>query len=92
MIIFKIQFLYKEKLIEASVHELETPLKQWHVTVTNEGVSSEVHGTYIIQYDEANEKYTWGFPSFDTDHSFMHSMGKSLRDYLLEYGWNSVNV
>lgn len=89
MILFKIQFPYKEKIIEASVHELETPPKQWHITITDDKEINGIKGTYIIQHDEPNEKYVWGFPAFDTDHSFMHSMGLSLRDYLWANQQNS---
>ena len=92
MILFKIQFPYNGKVVDASVHELETPPKQWHITIDGENWPKEINGTYIIQYNSDAAQYTWGFPSFDSDHSFMHSMGLSLRDYLLKYGWNSNNV
>lgn len=92
MILFKIQFPYQGKIIDASVHELETPPKQWHVTVDNGDWPKEIMGTYIIQYDYSRKHYVWGFPNFDFDHSFMHSMGESLRQYLWVSGWNSVNI
>ena len=92
MTLFKIQFTYKGKVINASVHELETPPKQWHITVGEEDSFEGINGTYIIQYDDLRKEYVWGFPNFDFDYSFMHSMGLSLRDYLVTYGWNSNNV
>ena len=92
MILFKIQFEYKGKMLEGSVWELETTPKQWHVTIEDDKGINEVKGVYIVHFDEKEKLYKWGFPDFDTDHSFMRSLGLSLRDYLWEYGWNSVTV
>jgi hypothetical protein len=92
MLVFKIQFSYKGNEIKASVHELETPPKQWHITVSDEKLPAELRSTFIVLYDYENEKYVFGFPEFDTDHTFMKSLVESLRSYLWEYGWNSVNV
>lgn len=92
MILFKIQFPYKEQIIDASVHELENHPKQWHITIEDGNWPKEIQGTYIIQYDTKKNEYTWGFPSFDFDHAFMHSMGLSLRNYLWKYGWASLKV
>lgn len=92
MILFKIQFPYKGKIIEAQVHELETFPKQWHVIIDTVDWQKEINGTYIIQYDASRKQYIWGFPDFDSDHSFMHSLGLSLRKYLWVSGFNSVNI
>jgi hypothetical protein len=36
MILFKIQFPYKEEILEGSVWESETAPKQWHVTIEDD--------------------------------------------------------
>lgn len=92
MVMFDIKFSYLGKLIKGSVYELETVPKQWHVTIEDDQGINGIEGTYIIHFDDEEKLYRWGFPSFDIDHSFMHSLGLSLRDYLWEHGWNSVII
>ena len=93
MIVFKIQFSYKGKDIEASVHELETPPKHWFITVDDESLPIEfLSAYYTINYNYTKAEYDWDFLDFDTYHSFMNSLGQSLINYVKQYGWNSVNV
>jgi len=92
MILFKIQFPYKEEILEGSVWESETAPKQWHVTIEDDRGLVGIKGVYIFHFNEDKEEYQCSWPSFDGDHSFMSSIFLSLREYLNEHGWNSVNV
>jgi hypothetical protein len=91
MILFNISFPYKELIIEGQVHELESHPKQWLVSVNNDQLDRSLNTTHIITYDYKNKEYQWGFPPMDKDHTFMNNMAMCLRDYLLDFGWDSVH-
>jgi hypothetical protein len=66
MILFKIQFPYKEEILEGSVWESETAPKQWHVTIEDD------RGLVGIKIED-KEEYQCSWPSFDGI-SFMSSI------------------
>jgi hypothetical protein len=94
MILFDIEFLYKEKKVIGHVWELEDSPKQWHITVDAQEKIEYIKGIYKVFYNENEKEYIYEeYPQFDlVDKTFMKSLLESLIKYLQKNGWNSISV